>query len=119
MQTVLLSAPKTNIILGGGARRILRLDAGTCEAVFFNMVAEDYPLKDIKRMTALLERLVEEAPKNSHWVFRYSVKPDKVCMELNGASVERIVLLRDSQLAWMHFGRRKDSLTLLSYRLIH
>lgn len=98
------------------------------EAVLFDMAAENYPLRDMNRVSQALHRLAEEVDRLSTVGgergdgparLSYHVSPAHVRLEYSGPTVERLLLSKGSKMAWIRYRREALALVEMSYRLVH
>lgn len=91
------------------------------DAVGLDMAAEEYPLRDIVRVTkALAEAVASQLADGPRAVsVSFWVRPADVCVEVSGATVERLLLLKRYKMARIRYSRRGTELVQTSYRLVH
>ena len=91
-----------------------------CDAVGLDMAAEEYPLRDITRLTKALAEATSGMPGQSRAVsVSFWVRPADVYVEVNGAAVERMLLLKRYKMARISYVRRAGQLVQTRYRLVH
>ena len=108
-------------IHGDGALRQL------ADRLAVDMAAEDYPVKDIARLTRTVREMVAQAfgalPPADGWSrgvrVRVRVGPAEVRVEAGGPLIEQLHLRKGWELAWSRYRWAGDGLALVSCRHIH
>ena len=97
------------------------------DRIALDMAAEDYPVKDIARLTRALRELVTEAfaalAARDGWArgvpLRVLVGPAEVRVEAGGPFIDQLHLQKGWELAWNRYRWAGDRLALVTCRQIH